>query len=230
MATLVTFLADLKRLVPDTASKFADADKNAFILDAVTQYSKDRPLIRDAILAGDGTLQAFNVPSDWSEQFSTIQQFEFPIDEVPPIFLDLQDNIRIVRRTNVLKILTMTFTILATETARIIYTTEHLVNGTTSTVYGIDENAIINLSASKLCEGLATFYSEELDDTIDADIVDHRDRGRKFSELAEKYETKYEEHISSGKTRKGALVLHDQDTSLSWGRDLVQPQHRRRFR
>ena len=229
MATLITFRDAVKRLVKDTAGKFSDAEKEAFVLDAVEQYSKDRPLFRDALLAGDGTTQAFDVPPDWSEQFSVLLQFELPIDDVPPTFLDLQDNILIVRRSNVLKILTQLLTIQSGKSARIIYITIHTVDANSSTVYEIDEVALTNLAASKLCESLAAFYSEELDDTIDADIVDHRDRGRKFSELSEKFEAKYREHISSGKTVKGAFILHDQDSLLSWGRDFVAPQHIRRF-
>lgn len=230
MAQLSTFLAKIKRHVKDTALNFTDADKDEFTKEAVAQYSRDKPLLRDSLLTGDGTTKTFDVPSDWVDGFSTLFKVEHPIDKVPKNFIDVRDAVAVERQSNVPKILLLSLTLSNAETARILYKAPHTVTASSSTVLSNDEDAVANLAAAFLARALAAFFAESIDASIDADIVNHAAKATLFSSIADKLKKKYVEHIQQGEVETGVLVLHEQDVNFSWGRNLLAPNHGRRFR
>ncbi len=95
-ANLAAFLVIVKRKVPDGPARFDDTAKEAVIGEAVEKYSTDKPRVFDDVLTGDGTVQEFAVPSDWTSRFSVLMSVEHPVDNVPPDFLDPQDNILVI--------------------------------------------------------------------------------------------------------------------------------------
>jgi len=229
MAQLSDFLAKLKARVPDTALRISDADKNNFILAAVDRYSKDRPLLRDNLLTGDGTAQEFATPSDWVDDFSTIKELEFPVDDVPPTFFqNLDDDILVVQKANVEKIQLITITLQAAETARIFYIANHLVDATSSTVRAMDEDAVADLAASMTARALAAFYAESTDDTHNVDVVDHANKAALFTEIADNLEKQYAEHIEKGNIAGPILTHSERDVRFSWGQDLLTHPKRHR--
>ena len=120
MADISDFRAKIAATVPDKGNRVASVDDDQFIQEAVRQFSRDKPRIRTAFLTGDGTTQTFPAPAGYQPRFSIITLFEHPIDQVPRIERDLQDEITVVELTDgVESIQLITQVLAAAEQARI---------------------------------------------------------------------------------------------------------------
>lgn len=227
MSTIATLLAKVNQTVLDTASIFDDDKNQLFIIEAVRQYSRDKPLRLDAIVSGTGSASTFATASGWTDGFSVILSVESPIDQEPEQLLDLQDSIQIVLRSGVEKWQFIDFQMSASETARVQFTLPHTADGVRSTIPSIDEDAVSNLAASKLARALAAYYAESTDGTL-ADVVDHTGKAAVFQALANDLRAMYKEHVIAGEIETGVLTHHDLDVNFSWGGDLLF--HPRRFR
>ena len=217
MATTADFLTKIDETIKDPRDRLTTAAKTNFLKEAIRQYSRDKPRTTDAKLAGDGTLQDFPVPTTWVTDFSVLLEAEFPIDLIPPAILDLQDNLLLVRRDGAERILTLLLTLGATESMRLVYTTQHLVDGTT--VPDNDFDAVANLTSARAARAIAIELAESTEDTINVDVVDHQGKARDFDDL---------EHITEGETAVAELLHFDTDIAFSWRRDFLT--HPRRFR
>ena len=226
--TISDFLTKVKLTVKDDASRYTDAEKQEFIKQAVRAYSRDRPRERDALLAGDGSRQTFGPPLGWIQGWSQPVQIEHPINAVPPNYLDVQDNVLVIQRSDVEQIMLLRIAPASGEPARLYYTAQHTVDANTNTVVDVDFDAVCDLAAAVLCRALAVFYTESTDSSILADSVDHRDKARTFLTMAEHLKAQYIDHISAGDVETPVLALHDVDMRMSWGRDLLW--HPARFR
>ncbi len=228
MATIATILAKVKQTVKDTANRFTDPEKTKFIEEAIRQYSRDRPLFRDALLTGDGTTKEFAVPAGWEDGFSVLRDgVEVPIDEVPRVMLDLRETLLLVQKANVEKIQTTTLQLQLAEQARIFYIIPHTIVDPL-TLPEQDQDALANLAGSKLANALGAFYAESDDPTILVDSVASLAKALEFREQAEVLKKEYNEHISGGEIETPVLVHHDIDIDLAWGRDYLL--HSRRHR
>lgn len=223
------YLAALKRKIKDTAARYTDPEKDAFVQEAVEQYARDKPRRVDDLITGDGTALRHATPTDWEDRFSVITEVEFPTGEDPVVLLqNLQDLFRIVQQSNVELIQFKTLTIPNLDTLRIVFTALHIVDGSTNTIPINDENAVVALAASKLAAGLAAFYAEAHESSIDAETVDNQSKADTFSNLSKELVKEYQEHITAGEIESPILVLHDQDVSFSWQRDLITHPSRNR--
>ena len=224
--TLAEFRTKLDALLQDKAGVLSQGDKDRFIQgDAVAIYSKDRPQIKRADYSGDGTLYMFDVPSDWIEDFSRIESVEYPQGNDPADYLE--DNDWVFYRTvessvEKLKIRLLGIIPTAGQTMRVIYTTLHSIpTSATGTIPDADFDAVANLAASLCCRALATKYAQSSESTIGADSVDWADKGRLYTELADKLLTLYREHVGRGEDVKAAGKIQDMDTSYAWGADFM---------
>lgn len=223
------YLAAVKRKVKDTAGRYVDSEKDAFVQEAVEQYARDKPRRVDDLITGDGTALRFATPSAWEDRFSVILEIEFPTGEDPVVLIEnLQDTFRIVQQSNVELIQFLTLTIPNLDTLRILFTAPHIVDGSSNTIPTNDENAVVALAASKLAAGLAAFYAEAHESSIDAETVDNQTKADTFSDLSEKLIKEYREHITAGEIESPILILHDQDVEFSWQRDLITHPRRNR--
>lgn len=217
MATLAEMLALLKIKVKDSSSRFSDSEKNDLIKEAIRQYNRDRPQIIDDVITGDGSAQTFAVPSDWVRGFSYITDIEYPINQEPAIMLDVQDNVRIIQRSNVDKVQFLSLVIPNTETARVYFTAPHDETApTTIPQYGID--AVVNLAASKLCFAMAAFYAESAEPTLALDVVDRQGKADMFRSMGDRFKKEYVSIVSPKEddANDGALEHVDQDVAFSW--------------
>ena len=228
MAVLSDFNAKVAITVKDTAEIFTSADRDDFIEQAVRQYSRDKPRHQSALITGDGSAQEFATPAGWVDRFSVAVLLEHPVDEVPIRTLDLQDNFDVVLKSDVQKIQLPTLTLPAAETARLVFSSPHTVDGSGSSIPDPDFDAVCDLAASFLARGLAAFYAEETNSTIAADVVAGASRADTFARLARDLLKAYQEHITTGDVETGALMYHDRDIVSTWGRDLIT--HPRRWR
>ncbi len=228
MAVLADFETKVGQSVQDTAGKVDAAATIAFIQQAVRQYSKDRPRIRDAEFTGDAILQEFPVPAGWIKGFSTMQTLEFPVDEVPIRRRDLQDNLVIVQKGDVEKVQLIFTTLAVAEKARVTYTALHTVDAGTSTIQDTDFDAVSDLAAHYVCLALAGFYQEETDSALAVDVVAGASRADGFRAQAASLMKTYIEHMTESEVETGALFLHDQDLRFVHGTELLM--HPERFR
>ena len=221
MATLTTLRDEVKRRVKDTALKFSDADKEAFVLEAVKQYSRDKPRLRDAELTGDGSAQQFVIPTGWTDGFSVVQQVEYPIDNYPPLFLDLQDNVIIMQKAGVPKVILSKLVLGSGEKARIFYFTPHTVDGSSSTLPVPDEEAVVNLACSFLCRGLSAYYAEETETTLTIDVASRKSQADSFNMQSDRFSRLYKEQIEGGDIQTGDIIHHDIDMRAQGGFPLL---------
>lgn len=229
MADISDFRTKMNTSVKDSAGRFNQTEKDAFILEAVRQYSRDRPRKATADLTGDGTAQNFAVPAAWVPRFSTMLQIEYPVDLVPQEKMDLQDNVEIVEAADgVESINLIQLTLGSGELARIQFTAPHTVDATTSTVPDNDFDAVCNLACGHFCMALAALYAEANDAGIAADVVDHEEKARIFGERGNQFYRDYKTHLEVGDSSVGEIRHHDLDVSLRRGQDLIW--HRRRLR
>lgn len=228
MAVLSDFLTILKRKVRDTPARFGDTSKNAIIGEAVRQFSRDKPLIVDSKLVGDGTRQVFTSPTDWVDGTSYVLRFEHPVDETPVSFRDVQDNIEIVQRANVEQIATKAFTLQSLEEARLFYAIPYTVDGAGSNVRAQDEEMVLNLAAHRLCIEIAAFYNDNQDNSLAASTVNHQQVAENFKSLATSFLAAYKDAVEAGDIVTPAVAFAEQDVMLSWGSDLLT--HPKRFR
>lgn len=228
-ANLAAFLVILKRKVPDGPARFNDTERNAIIGEAVNKYSLDRPRKFDTVLTGEEpNVQEYAVPADWTSGLSNLLSVEHPVDNVPPSFLDPQDNVLVIRKSNVDKIQTQGFTLASGITARILFTGLHVVDVSGSSIPTQDDAAVANLAASMLCVEIAAFYADSIDGSLVADVVDHQAKTDRFLDASEKFLRQYEDHVTGGDVVTPALAFGDEDVSFTWGADLLT--HQRRFR
>lgn len=229
MADISTFRTKLDQLIKDIPSQFTNTEKDAFITEAVRQYSRDKPRERVANLTGDGSKQTFSTPADWVDDFSVLESIEFPVDEVPRQFLDLQDDSETFKNASGVEVVSLTTVVLAnSELARIRYRTTHVVDGSSSSIPDNDFDAVVNLAGHHFATAIALFLAEAKDSSLGADVVDHASRAAVFQSLADALLTKYETHIETGEVQTAELQHHDNDIRYSFGQDMIW--HKKRFR
>lgn len=230
MAELSTFIAKVKQTVRDPKPRFTDPEKEAFIQQAVRQYSKDRPRLLDFEFIGDGSKQEFDTPDDWKDRFSRIIILEFPVDEVPRQKLRLQDSVEIVLKSGVEKIVLIRITLAIAEKARIIFNTQHVLTSVvdSSTIPDLDFDAVCDLSASFLAHALAANYAHSTDSSISEDVVDRAAQATLFGDRGDSLFKAYKEHIETADVAKPALKHFDIDVNFTWGSDLLFHPRRNR--
>lgn len=228
MADLTTFRSKVNATVPDKGQRVLQEDKDRFITEAVKQYSVDRPRIVTAELTGDGTTQVFTVPSGWTNRFSVLKFYEHPIDQVPQIERDLQDEIKVIERVDNVELIQLTTQVLAAaEKARIRFSAQHIVSESESTIPDNDLDAVANLAASKVARAMAAFFGESTAPTLGADVVLHDQKATLFTALGDRLLKMYVEHVSSGEVVTGVVDHFDTDLLLTRRREPIF--HRSQF-
>jgi len=189
-------LIDLvKAKVKDESGKLTDpGDYAAAVTEALNRYSKNRPRLVCADLAGAGS-HDLALPVGWVEGLSSIQSVEYPTGVVPEALLD-SDMWTMYRTPTATKLRLLTYTPEATETVRILYSAAH----TEGTVPAADLEAVANLAAATCLRQLAAAFGQTSDPTIGADVVNYRSKADEFRRLADSLEEQYGDHLGIGKS------------------------------
>lgn len=201
-----------------------DEDIYNFLIDEIiSRYSQTRPLEKVEDTTGDGTF-TYGLPSDWIEGFSTIISIEYPFDSTNQIPTPLRSSVyRLYRDTSALKLRFLGVTPTSSETFRFRYTTQHTVTTTTSTIANVDEQAVVNLGAARLCEILAAEFEKKSKSTLPEGQFDLRTKSQEYHTQADRYYTLWREDIGipqdgSVKAASGEI---DTDWSLSGGKSPI---------
>lgn len=204
--------ADYRTLVAskiqDSAQKVTPARIDEAINEAVTIYSRPRPRRKIQTITGTGVAYTFAHPSDWEDDFSRVEQIEYPTGEQAPEYIDANeyDGDRL-QSDNTRKLQLFNEVIPNLDTAYVTYTLRHVLteSGTpTDTIPAVDRDAVANLAAALCLRFLAAYYAQTSDSTIGAESIDYADKARQYQGLADDCERFYRAHM--GMPKDGALV------------------------
>lgn len=229
MSTLATFQTLFDDRVRVTAAPFTLQQKERAILQALKDYAQVRPAVAAQDYPGDGVTFDLALPTGWQDGLSTIQQIEYPAGRRHPSLLENDDWGFYVTPAGP-KIRLLSVTPQTGETLRITYTKPHLADAVSSTVSGLDEEAVADLAASIGLTDLAAVYANTQSPTITADSVNYADKSRTYLDLAKELKARYRKHLGldqqSDTPPVGGFV--EQDRAASDGGDLLT--HPRRLR
>lgn len=227
MSNVNDYIAALAELVPGTHpvddaatySKLSKAVSKA--MEAHSKY-KPRQVVED--ISGDGGFDYALVDlAAWVDDFSTVNQVEYPLDDTSEDedILDPADW-KIYQKPAGYFLRFLSNKPSATETIRITYTGRHTCAMAGCTVAAGDEEAVQSLGASFYCKMLASVYAQDGDSTIDADTVNQAPRHKAFLDLAAKFRAEYNDHlgIKPGKPKPGCSIV-DQDVNYPGGMDRL---------
>lgn len=215
----------VKRLVRDEDALLTEGDREAAIAAAVTRYSLDRPRtkVEDITLATAG--QLLDLPAGWETDFSALRSLEYPIGDVPPTLIG---SWQLYQSPTAIQI-QLASGLAAGAVIRANYTIAHQVDTGQDTVPSRDRAAVANFAAARLAGELAALYAGDQAPTIAADSIDHADKSRKFSALANALRKRYFDALGINPKRTVAAgVVVDMDLKNSLGGDRLT--HSGRYR
>lgn len=192
-----------KARVKDDSGKLSDPfNYDDAIAAAIKRYSKHRPRLAAADLAGAGT-NDLDLPVDWAAGSSVMVSVEYPVGSVPAILLD-SDLWQLYRTPVALKLRLLYVVPAATETVRCEYSIPHDENSLPL----CDLEATADLAASFCLRQLAAAYGQTGDSTIQADSVNYRSKTDEFRRLADSFEALYQNHLGlkSGDTAPATAI------------------------
>ncbi|MCX5888065.1 MAG: hypothetical protein NTY36_01270 [Deltaproteobacteria bacterium] len=229
MSALSDFDAKLVIVIQDKAAMLSAPERQAFLLEAVSRYSQDRPLVAAAQIAGDGGFD-YDLPDDWEEGFSDVRQVEYPAGQQQPEIPD--DNDWLLYQTKDGKVLRfLAFSPSATETILLTYTVRHQASGDGTTVPAADQDAVVNLAGALCCYALSRKYAQTSEPSIQADAVNYGSKSGDYAKRGKELEGLYKTHIAPAAAEgglPGASVTADWDMNAGWGTDRIT--HPRRLR
>lgn len=222
---LADYRTKLDQALEDAASILDQPKKDAAIQEAVVWHSRHEPQVKLQDLSGNGTTVEFPVPNDWIDGASAIRRIESPTGRRPPDYVDRAEY-RTYRTPTGLVIQFDTAPANGT-TARVSYTTLHVVSLTVGTIPDHRFDAVCNLAAMIACQWLANRWSQTSDPTISADSVDHKSRASEYSSRVRELKRAYMESmgITDLAGPSAASATADWDQGYPWGADrLTHPR------
>ena len=156
------------------------------VTSAIREYSSRRPLTvsEDITVETEGQEQA--LPDDWVSGFSTIKNVEYPIDQIPPVYLNDQEDYNVKDDK-----IYFDFDLFVDDEYRVYYT----IDIEESTVPTIDLEAVALLAASKACTMIAVNYTHLRNKAIGADAVNYAERSTGFTGLSKEFRRQFDELI-----------------------------------
>lgn len=209
------------------------------VIQAVTRYSRDRPLLVVTDVTGNGTpyypiIGSGAVLSSWTDGLSRIKSVEYPAAAVSashvPSYLVESDDWEYYVTPTITYVRFKTATPAATETLRITYSARHTHTTVTDTIKAFDLDAVCDLATFFGCMALATKAAASSDPSINADSVSHRDSQLKFKQQADAWLSSYNDRmgIKTGEGVQGASAVGDWDGTFQTGLPFLTHWGRRR--
>lgn len=177
-------------IVRDDSGKLIDPDDFDRIINAaINKYSKYRPALKVADVAGNGT-HDYALPTGWIDEFSAIRNIEYPLGDVPESLLN-GDDYAIYQSPTDKKIRLIRYSPAATESFRVTFT----IPRTDATIPDNDVDALCNLAAAFCLEELANLFTQTSDPNIAADVVNYRTKSFEFTARAKRLMQLCKEHM-----------------------------------
>ena len=231
--TFADVRAIMSGLIQDAAGKLTVTTRNQAIRQAIGLHAQNIPAIKFQIITGvsDGCART---PTGWVDEVSQIKQLEFPLNDRPPIYLEEEDFQVIAAATAATpyRILFINSTPAATAPFGVRFTAPHHLGATASqnTIPDHHIDAVASLAAHVACTQLSAFYSQQGDNTIQADSVNNQQKNPNYLQLSKvfmSYYTKFFKIDEHGFTKAASLSV-DIDRKFQWGADFFY--HSKRWR
>lgn len=212
------WLTLLDARIQDTAVKLSVFEKNSAIAEAVKRYSLDSPRERVQTIVGTGIAFTFALAADFEDGFSQVRSVEYPVGQQDPEYLD-ENSYRLYLdpSTGVLKLRLLDLVIPTTQTAYVVYTTQHsvTVSPAADTVPVIDRESTVSLAASVCARQLAMLYAQTSDSTLGAESVAYRAKSYEYLALAKDLEAVYSNRgVIDEKSITAASAMLDLDVPM----------------
>lgn len=191
-------------LVRDDDSRLSPGDVSAALGLVINRYNADRPrIVTEDVRVGAGLL--LETPQQWVPRRSSIFSMEYPIGRNPPRYIneDYYYVYDLPAGGFELRLLPVG-SVSATEQVRVRYSSEH---SDPQTFHADDCEALAYLGASILCDQLAALYGHDSDTSLQADTVNHADKGRQFAARARDYRVRYESKFGKPSTTNAASAV-----------------------
>lgn len=221
--TRATIDALVVHRIQDTDSKLSQANRDAALAAAVSEYERTFPLEVVVKVAGLGGsvfdyLIEDNFP-DYVDGFSFFTQIVYPYvttdanprgldaDQYQPVRLDtgLYLRFRNVRPT-------------ASEFFLVSHTGRHTLDDVTSTIPASDEQGLADLGASYCSLMLAQFYAQTTEGTLQADSANRGGRVDFYKSLAREHRRSFEEKLGLNRAERPGLAVADINPPFSSSR------------
>lgn len=216
-----------RKLQDDDAStrRISTTERDAFIAEAVARYSRDKPRLVVADVAGGASfnLSLPSSPADaaWEKGFSSMQSVEYPYASTnqTPRLLDRRSwTILDTPSGQVLRFLTNTPQ--SGETVRLTYTVRHTLSASLNTIPDAHADAVTSLAASFYAKALAAIFAASREPSLAADSVDYRSKAAEYTRLADKLEADYKEALGVGGDDGGGGSVAPAGATSNWDVDL----------
>ncbi|MDO9477663.1 MAG: hypothetical protein Q8K17_00255 [Pseudohongiella sp.] len=190
-------------LVRDDDSRLSPGDVSAALGLVINRYNADRPLtlVEDCLVDADLVLQT---PEHWVNKRSSLRAIEWPIGSNPPKYITEDAFYVYDLPAGDVELRLLAGTATADQLVRVSYTTVHT---TPDTFHADDCEALVCLGAAILCDQLAALYGHASDVAIQADSVNHNDKGRQFAARAREYRARYEGKFGKPTTSSAASAI-----------------------
>lgn len=198
--TISTIQALVAAHIQDDATKLSSGEVAAAIEEAIAgRYSKDRPRLVVADLAGNGAAYDFALTSisGWDEGFSQIRSIEYPRGEATPTYLDSSDWSIYASPTS--RSLRFPAPLTNGSYARITFTAPHALDASTLPVSELYTIGV--LAAALAARRLAAVYAQTGDSSIVADTVNYRSKSAEYLALARHLEQDYQNYLGTDPAR-----------------------------
>lgn len=216
MATLspADVIAQIERLLADTGltgqELLTEAQYDDAIQWAVSEYSRDRPRLAVADVAGAGTefilLSTITTPIAWEEGASQVKDVEYPAGPIvagySPSLLAPGEGWSYYDAAAG-RYLQLLATPQVGETVRVRFTASHKVlagsPAATNTVPAFDQRAVWSLAASRACTMLATKKAGDTEGKTGIDDMNYRDGQMRYKQQADAFFAIYAAHVRGEK-------------------------------
>jgi hypothetical protein len=183
--TNIELAGDLTNFLSGAVIKKSDA--SVYLEEAVSIYSKYRPLEKVKEDTVEQPAYTIDLPDDWQSGFSAINYFEYPAGNNPPSLLDEKD-FEIFLADNTSYKIRIAFPL--SGTYRMSYTNRHYfdnANPPVSSVPDIDFYCVCNITAGIYLLALASRWGESLNAGFAADTVDYSNKTDQYRRLAKEF-------------------------------------------
>jgi hypothetical protein len=228
--SIADFTAAMPAVVRDEANRLTanGGSLDRYAIQAITErYSMDAPLEVVSDIQGNGT-SVVDAPVDpanatvFEQDFSILRSLEYPIEQVPPVYIDESD-FRVYRTPTALKLQLMANAPSASEVIRATWTGRHAADG--STVPDRDFYAVVDYASSLALESLAAIYVQTGDAAIQADVVNYRTKSQEYLTLAKAIRDRYFSHMGidpkATTDNPAALAIGNQHLNQNSGVDRL---------
>lgn len=195
----------------------------AYIDQATTRYSGDRPLEVVADVVSDGSSH-LNLPEGYEDGFSLIRSIEYPIEDSPLTWLDPRD--WAIYQSPAGSDLWLREVIPSGDSARVTFTGRRSFGdeAADTTVPDADFDAVCDLAISNCCDAIAQHFARASSPVLAADRVDYKSKCDEWAGRAKRYEARY--RLAIGPSMGSATI--NWDSSPSFRGDWLAHRRRRR--